>query len=77
MTLKDLRLFVDDSLESDDLTERRVAICVDRMMAMREAIGLEAALKDDPISAALLLSGEAAMEACLDIMGMFWSQREG
>jgi alkylation response protein AidB-like acyl-CoA dehydrogenase len=75
--LKGLRLLVDDSLQSDDPSEKRVAQCVDRLMAMREAVSLEASLQEAELPAALLLAGENALEAALDIMSMFWGRREG
>lgn len=77
MDLKGLRLLVDDSLGSEDPSEKRVAQCVDRLMAMREAISLEGALQEHPMDAALYATGETALDAALDIMSMFWSQREG
>ena len=73
--LKALQRMVNRSKESSDLNEQRVALCVDRMLAFREAISLEAALQEEPIPAALLHSGETAIEACLDIMSMFWASQ--
>lgn len=64
------------SLKSDCEHEKRFALIMGRILAMRESIALESALEENPLSAALYDSGVNAMDASISILRMFWGRDE-
>lgn len=72
--LQRLEKLIQQSLNSDCRHEQRFALVMGRIVAMREAIKLEHDIEHEPMAAALLDSGVGAMDACLEILSMYWGK---
>lgn len=70
-----IQKLIERSLKSDCEHEVRFALVMSRVLAMREALTLEQAVEDEPLSAALLGSGVNAIDASIEILSMFWGRK--
>ena len=71
-----LLALIELSLRSDCQNEKRFALIMGRVLAMREAVSLESAINEDALSKALYDSGVNAMDATISILSMFWGRDE-
>ncbi len=63
---------INKSLASDIEQEQRFALVMQTVLRMREAVQLEHDIEHDQLTASLLVSGVSAIDACIDILSMFW-----
>lgn len=64
------------SLNSDCEHEKRFALVMGRVLAMREAIQLEHDVEHEQLSAALFGAGLNAIDACIEVLSMYWGRQK-
>ncbi len=67
---------INQSLSSDIEQEQRFALVMQTVLRMREAVQLEHDIEHEPLAAGLLASGVSAIDACIDILSMYWGPKQ-
>ena len=71
-----IQSLIKQSLRSDCDNERRFAIIMSRLLAMRETLNLESALEHDPLRTAMMATGVTTLDSAINILALFWEQEE-